>query len=56
MEQNVEREKNGSCNKLTSLKPIVFSVSRTNSMGRSLDKVQQTQNGDEGSMLVGVQH
>jgi hypothetical protein len=38
MEQNVEWEQNGSCNKLTGLKPMVFSVSRTNSMGKSLPK------------------
>jgi hypothetical protein len=53
MEQNVEQEQNGNCNKLTGLKPMVFNVSRTNLMGRSLDKVQTTQNGDEGSVLVG---
>ncbi len=56
VEQNVEQEQNGNCNKLTCLKPMVFSVSRINLLGRSLDKVQQTQNGDVGSMLMGVQH
>jgi hypothetical protein len=56
MEQNVKQEQNGNCNKLTCLKPMVFSVSRINLMGGSLDKVQQTQNGNEGSMLVGVQN